>query len=107
MRGENEERTTSKSVQVTLKVPEDFLKRFEEVSEKLGYSRNEAIREAMRRFEEQASQKLMNRPENAAQIIRQIMESIITPILSAAEAFQRKEDQKKLELPKISREQPP
>jgi hypothetical protein len=53
----------------------------------------------MRRFEEQASQKLMNRPENVAQTIKQMMESLITPILTAAEAFERKEVQKKLELP--------
>ncbi|MGQ9691837.1 MAG: ribbon-helix-helix domain-containing protein [Thermoproteota archaeon] len=51
-----EERATGKSVQVTLKIPESFLKRFDEVVEASGYSRNEAIREAMRRFEEQLSQ---------------------------------------------------
>jgi hypothetical protein len=95
----DEEKTGSRSVQVTLKVPESFLKRFDEISEMSGYSRNEAIREAMRRFVEQESQKLMNRPENVAQTIRQIMESIITPILSAAEILERKEAQKKLELP--------
>lgn len=98
MTTENRERTIGKSVQVTLKVPESFLKRFDEVSEMLGYSRNEAIREAMRRFEEQASQKLMNRPENVAQTIKQMMESIITPILSVAETFEQKEAQKKIEL---------
>jgi metal-responsive CopG/Arc/MetJ family transcriptional regulator len=62
-----EEDQQIKSKQVTLKVPEAFLKRFDEVSEMLGYTGNEAIREAMRRFEDQASQKLISRPENAAQ----------------------------------------
>ncbi|MGQ9691836.1 MAG: hypothetical protein ACUVQY_11405 [Thermoproteota archaeon] len=42
---------------------------------------------------------MMNRPENVAQVIKQIMESIITPILSVAEKFERKEIQKKLEVP--------
>jgi len=93
-----EEDQQIKSKQVTLKVPEAFLKRFDEVSEMLGYTRNEAIREAMRRFEDQASQKLMSRPENAAQNIRQMIESIISPILTMTQALEQKEG-KKPELP--------
>jgi hypothetical protein len=96
---EENEKAPSKSVQVTLKVTESFLKRFDEVSEMLGYTRNEAIREAMRRFDDQASQKLMSRPENVAQNVRQMMESIIAPMLSATQVLEQKEAQKKRELP--------
>lgn len=46
-----------------LKVQELFLKRFDNTTSKLGYSRTEAIREAMRRFEQEGEKRLMERPE--------------------------------------------
>jgi metal-responsive CopG/Arc/MetJ family transcriptional regulator len=53
-----------KSVQVILKVPESFLKRFDKTIIELGYSRTEAIREAMRRFQQDGEKRLGERPEN-------------------------------------------
>jgi len=97
-RGKRPREVESRAVQVTFKVPEAFLKRFDEVAEAFGYTRTEAIREAMRRFVEQESQKLMNRPENVAQSIRQIIEGIIAPLIKINEILEKRE-QKGLGIP--------
>jgi hypothetical protein len=53
----------------------------------------------MRRFVEQESQKLMNRPENVAQSIRQIIEEgIIAPLIKINEILEKRE-QKGLGIP--------
>lgn len=95
---------SGKMVQVTFKVLEPFLKRFDEVAEACGYTRTEAIREAMRRFVEQESQKLMNRPENVAQTIRQVIENIVAPLMRATEVLTQKEIQERLEVPVKSKQ---
>jgi len=72
------------SAQIILKVPENFLKRFDQMSEQLGYTRTEAIREAMRRFQEQGEQRLMQRPETAAENMKQMMTAVFSPIFEMA-----------------------
>lgn len=73
-----------KSVQVTLKIPEAFIKRFDETSEQLGYTRTEAIKEAMRRFQEAGEQRLMQRPERASEMMKQMMSAVFTPLMELA-----------------------
>jgi predicted transcriptional regulator len=46
-----------KSIQITLKVNPDLNERFERAARALGYKKNEAVREAMRRFVLQFEQK--------------------------------------------------
>lgn len=74
-----------KSVQIILKMSESFMRRFDHTSEQLGYTRTEAIREAMRRFQEQGEQRLMQSPETAAETMKQMMSAIVTPILEMAQ----------------------
>lgn len=69
------------NVQVILKIPEAFMKRFDETSEQLGYTRTEAIKEAMRRFQEMNEQRLMQRPEYAKETAKQMMSAIFEPII--------------------------
>lgn len=57
------------------------MKRFDETSEQLAYTRTEAIKEAMRRFQEINEQKLMQRPEHAADMAKQMMNAVFTPII--------------------------
>lgn len=78
------------AVQIVLKMPETFMKRFDEVSEQLGYTRTEAIKEAMRRFQEVNEQKLTQRPENAAEMMKQIMGAIFAPLAELAKAEESK-----------------
>lgn len=72
------------TVQIILKMPEAFMKRFDETSEQLGYTRTEAVKEAMRRFQEGNEQRLMQRPENVSEQMKLMMSSIMTPILELA-----------------------
>ncbi len=72
------------NVQVVLKIPEAFMKRFDAVNEQLAYTRTEAIKEAMRRFQELNEQKVMQRPENVSEQMKQMMSSIFTPIMELA-----------------------
>ncbi|MDG7000207.1 MAG: hypothetical protein JRN15_13970 [Nitrososphaerota archaeon] len=65
------------SVQVTLKVPTAFLKEFDDITAQLGYPRNEAVREAMRRFVDFGYQKINERhPEKAMGLVQGMMSSI-------------------------------
>ncbi len=84
------------NVQVVLKIPESFMKRFDDVSDQLGYTRTEAIKEAMRRFQELNEQKVMQRPENISEQMKQMMSSIFTPIIELAKL---EDSQKKVQPP--------
>ncbi len=75
---------TKNAVQVVLKIPEAFMKRFDDTSEQLGYTRTEAIKEAMRRFQEANEQKVMQRPENASAMMKEMMSAVFTPIIELA-----------------------
>jgi hypothetical protein len=75
---------TKNSVQVVLKLPEAFMKRFDHTSEELGYTRTEAIKESMRRFQEANEQKLTQRPENASAMMKEMMGAIFTPLIELA-----------------------
>lgn len=85
---------SQKSVQVTLKIPEAFMKRFDETCEQLGYTRTEAIKEAMRRFQEAGEQRLMQRPEHASEMMKQMMSSIFTPLMELANKAEESEKTK-------------
>jgi len=80
----------TKTVQVTFKVPKEFLERFDRVAEAVGYDRTEAIREAMRRFLEESERKLRSAPESAAQALRQVIEEgIVAPLMRLKEVKER------------------
>ena len=83
------------AVQVVLKIPEAFMRRFDDTSEQLGYTRTEAIKEAMRRFQEGNEQKLMQRPENASAVMKEMMSAVFTPIIELAN---KAEESEKLKL---------
>jgi metal-responsive CopG/Arc/MetJ family transcriptional regulator len=74
------------ATQIIFKMPESFMKRFDETSEMLGYTRTEAIKEAIRRFQEQNEQKIQQRPENAQEMMKQMMSSIFSPLVEMAKA---------------------
>jgi metal-responsive CopG/Arc/MetJ family transcriptional regulator len=59
----------SRSVQIILKVPEAFLKKFDKIVTELGYTRTEAIREAMRRFQSEGEKRQAEKPEVVAEIV--------------------------------------
>ena len=86
---------TKNAVQVVLKIPEAFMKRFDNTSEQLGYTRTEAIKEAMRRFQEANEQKVMQRPENASAMMKEMMSAVFTPIIELAN---KAEESEKLKL---------
>jgi metal-responsive CopG/Arc/MetJ family transcriptional regulator len=86
---------TKNAVQVVLKIPEAFMKRFDDTSEQLGYTRTEAIKEAMRRFQEANEQKVMQRPENASAMMKEMMSAVFTPIIELAD---KAEESEKLKL---------
>ena len=91
------------SVQVTLKIPEAFMKRFDDTSEQLGYTRTEAIKEAMRRFQEAGEQRLMQRPEHASEMMKEMMSAVFTPLMEFANKAEESEKLKQkliLALPK-------
>src|SRR3989304_7915890 len=77
-------RKDKKAVQIVLKIPEAFMKRFDDISEQLGYTRTEAIKESMRRFQEAGEQRLMQRPEHASEMMKQMMSAIFTPLMELA-----------------------
>lgn len=79
------------TVQVVLKIPEAFMKRFDDTSEQLGYTRTEAIKEAMRRFQEAGEQRLMQRPEHASEMMKQMMSAVFTPLLELANKSEKSE----------------
>ncbi|HEY4673013.1 MAG TPA: ribbon-helix-helix domain-containing protein [Nitrososphaerales archaeon] len=83
---------------ITLKVPTSFLKDFDTVTEQLGYPRNEAIREAMRRFVDWGYQKVNERhPERAMGLVQGVVSSLFGGII---------EESKKLEGINAPSEQP-
>ena len=67
-----------------MKVPAIFMERFDRIAETLGYTRTEAIKESMRRFEEWGESRLMKRPETAAENMRQTIEAIFKPLIEMA-----------------------
>lgn len=78
-----------KSTQITLKVPTDFLKDFDETAAQLGYPRNEAVREAMRRFLDFGYQKLNERhPERAMGMVQGMIGSIFGGIMEEAKKLE-------------------
>ena len=83
------EEPPGRSTQITLKVPTDFLKDFDSISGQLGYPRNEAVREAMRRFLDWSYQKMNERhPERAMGLAQGMISSLFGGII---------EESKKLE----------
>lgn len=81
----SEELAEKSSTQVTLKVPTAFLKYFDEITEQLGYPRNEAIRESMRRFVEWGYQKVNERyPERQMGAIQGIIGTLFGGIMEQA-----------------------
>jgi hypothetical protein len=73
-------------IQIIFKMPESFMNRFDSTSEMLGYTRTEAIKEAMRRFQEVNEQKIQQRPENTQEMIKSMVASIFSPIVEMAKA---------------------
>lgn len=67
------------------------MKRFDFTSEQLGYTRTEAIKEAMRRFQEANEHKVMQRPENASAMMKEMMSAVFTPIMEFANKAEESE----------------
>ena len=78
-----EESPHTKSTQITLKVPTEFLTDFDSITNQLGYPRNEAIREAMRRFVDWGHQKVNERhPERAMGLAQGIFGNIFGGLMN-------------------------
>ena len=79
------EEPSDTSIQVTLKVPAAFLKEFDDISGQLGYPRNEAVREAMRRFVDWGFQKVNERhPEKSIALVQGMIGSMFGGIIQEA-----------------------
>ncbi len=78
---ENSAESELKSVQIMFRMPSGFMQRFDRVTESMGYSRTEAIREAMRRFQTELQGELSERPEEAARSIQAVMEGVLGPLI--------------------------
>lgn len=96
------EDSPDKSVQITLKVPFAFLKEFDEIAALLGYPRNEAIRESMRRFTDWGYQKVNERhPERAMGMMQGMFSALFGGIAAESEKLQNVKA-----LPDKNKEQP-
>lgn len=83
------EEPQSKSTQITLKIPTDFLKDFDQTCAQLGYPRNEAVREAMRRFLDFGYQKLNERhPERAIGLVQGMISSVFGGVMEEAKRLE-------------------
>lgn len=101
------EESTGTSVQVTLKIPAAFLKEFDEITAQLGYPRNEAVREAMRRFVDFGYQKINERhPEKAMGLVQGMMGSIFGGIAQEMSKLENSQATQK-ELPSAQSESIP
>jgi len=69
------------SVQIVLKMPADFMRRFDILCAKLGYTRAEAVRESMRRFSDWMDTKVRERPEEALAQASQMMQAVFAPLI--------------------------
>ena len=69
------------SVQIVLKVPADFIRRFDVLCAKLGYTRAEAVRESMRCFSDLTETKARERPEEVLAQASQMMQAIFAPLI--------------------------
>ena len=86
------EEPKEKSTQVTLKIPSSFLTDFDLVTEQLGYPRNEAIREAMRRFLDWGYQKVNERhPERQMGLVQGMFGSIFGGLMEEAKKLEQSE----------------
>ena len=83
-----------------MRIPTAFMERFDRIAEMLGYTRTEAIKESMRRFEEWGEKRLMERPETAAENMRKMMESIFKPLVEMAAKQEETEGGKIVEVKK-------
>lgn len=95
--GLSEDEQFTRTTQVTLKVPTTFIDRFDKVTEALGYSRTEAIRESMRRFLEVGEIKLKERPEEAFAQMKMFMDALMGSIIQVAEKVDSLESPKKVQ----------
>ena len=84
------------TAQIILKVPTPFLERFDKTCAQLGYTRTEAIREAMRRFELMGEEQLLRRPETSSKYMKQMMDAIMGPLIEMAKAEQAKTEDKRV-----------
>ncbi len=78
---ENSNEIELKSVQIMFRMPSTFMQRFDRLTESMGYSRTEAIREAMRRFQSELQEEISERPEEAARSIQVLMEGVLAPLI--------------------------
>lgn len=79
-----------KSTQITLKVPSPFLTDFDSVTQQLGYPRNEAVREAMRRFLDWGYQKVNERhPERAMAMVQGAIGGIFGGLMEEAKKLEQ------------------
>ncbi len=106
------EEPKDKSTQVTLKIPSSFLTDFDSVTEQLGYPRNEAIREAMRRFLDWGYQKVNERhPERQMGLVQGMFGSMFGGLIEEAKRLEQagplaaKPAQNQLEEPKTKTKQ--
>ncbi len=77
------------STQITLKIPTAFLQEFDEITSQLGYPRNEAVREAMRRFLEWGFQKANERhPERQMELVQGMLSSLFGGLAQEAKKFE-------------------
>lgn len=91
----SQDEAVQENVKVTLNVPTVLMRRFDELVAKLGYTRAEAIREAMRRFSDWIEEKVKQRPEEAVSTVAATVQAVMTPVIQMLKAYQA------LEIPEV------
>ncbi len=86
---ENPNEGAARSVQIMFKMPLGFMERFDRVAETFGYSRTEAVREAMRRFQLDLEENLSDRPEEAVKGMQTFVEGLMGSLMKLGEQAQK------------------
>ncbi len=86
---ENSNEETARSIQIMFKMPSAFMARFDKIAETFGYSRTEAVRQAMREFQLDLEERLSERPEEAVKGVQAFMEGLVGSLLKMGEQAQK------------------
>ncbi len=86
---ENSNDGANRSVQIMFKMPLAFMERFDKITETFGYTRTEAVRQAMREFQLGLEESLSERPEEALKGVQTFMEGLVGSLMKMGEQAQK------------------